>query len=311
MDYRRMSSKAKALFLEERPWCALCGARSMEVDHDHASGEVRGALCRVCNGRLGSLEAALRLPVGEFQAKAGDLHRALWCDGRVELGRYTEDFAYLGLSVKGYERRLREVHDLLVLPFVYWTPVTGETISRATQWSKIGPLCDDEEARRHQARLVMAPGPPFLRVWVTREPDDGVNSPRPRALRVEAACTEGAREAGDALRRPVDMSRYEAKCRDFVDLVVPVLLSRPLTVEDFLAAHWNSEEEVPKTPDKLRELIGDKYSSRWLDLAVRMALEDLGDDLPDRRWALFNVARWHWLELFAYWCDRRAVRPVG
>ncbi|GGV47162.1 hypothetical protein GCM10010495_76070 [Kitasatospora herbaricolor] len=93
VKYRRMSSEAKAQFRAERPRCALCGAGSMEVDHDHLTDEVRGALCRMCNGRLGSLEAALRLPAGQFQAKAGDPHRALWRDGRVELGRYAGDCA--------------------------------------------------------------------------------------------------------------------------------------------------------------------------------------------------------------------------
>ncbi|OKI95104.1 hypothetical protein [Kitasatospora sp. CB01950] len=90
---------------------------------------------------------------------------------------------------------------------------------------------------------------------------------------------------------------------------MPVLLSRPLTAEEFLAAHWDAGEKLPRTPDGLRELIGDEYSSRWLDLAVRVALEDLGDDLPDRRWGLFHVARWHWRELFGHWRDRRDPPP--
>ncbi|GGV47156.1 hypothetical protein GCM10010495_76060 [Kitasatospora herbaricolor] len=59
--------------------------------------------------------------------------------------------------MEGYERRPREVHNLLVLPYVYWAPVTDQPISR--EWTKIGPLGDDEEARRRQARLAAAAGP--------------------------------------------------------------------------------------------------------------------------------------------------------
>jgi len=62
------------------------------------------------------------------------------------------------------------------------------------------PLCDDAEAERHRARLVAAPEPHW--VWVTREPDDGVNSPAPRALVVAADSTEGARELHQQPRGP-------------------------------------------------------------------------------------------------------------
>ncbi len=308
MDYRRMSSEAKAAFIAQRPHCELCGAASMEVDHDHVTHKVRGALCRVCNGRLGSLESALRLPKQLFQSKARDLHRALWRDGAVELSGYQEDFAYLGLTMEEYAGLMQAVHDVLVLPYVYWTEVTSEPITRETPWTKIGPLCDDEEAQRHLGRLVADAGPPYRWVHVTREPDDGVNSPRPRGLVVAAGCTEGAIEAGHALRSPVDMSAFEAKCRDFVDLVVPVLLSRPLT-EDEIRSARRYLERPPRTPEELRVLIGERYAARWLDLAVRIVLEDLGEDLPDRRWAMFSRARHHWRALFAYWRDRRACAP--
>ena len=45
------------------------------------------------------------------------------------------------------------------------------------------------------------------------------------------------------------------------------------------------------------------------DLAVRIVLEDLGDDLPDR--AVPSRARHHWQLLFAHWRDRRAVQLMA
>ncbi|MFJ9523521.1 hypothetical protein ACIRPK_35480 [Kitasatospora sp. NPDC101801] len=43
--------------------------------------------------------------------------------------------------------------------------------------------------------------------------------------------------------------------------------------------------------------------SRWLDLEVRIVLEDLSD----RKWAAPSRARHHWKVLFAHWRDRRTV----
>ncbi|MET9403144.1 endonuclease domain-containing protein [Kitasatospora sp. NPDC002965] len=313
MDYRKMSPEAKATFLAERPGCELCERPSAQVDHDHVSWEVRGALCRRCNSRLGSLEAALRLPAGLFQSLAGDLQRALWRSGMVELERYGEDFAYLGLTVGEFAGRLRAVHEQLVLPYVYWAPVTEDPTIRTRTWTKIGPLCDDAEAERHRARLVA--GSVQLWVWVTREPDDGVNSPAPRALVVAADSTEGARELHQQLRGPVDMSRHETRDRDFAELVVPVLMSRPLTAEQFRGAHWRDDKQVPATDQELRELLlRYGYMAGWLDLAVRIVLKDLAGDVPNRSWVVFSRARWHWIALLEHWRDRReaiGLTPEG
>ncbi|MET8630231.1 hypothetical protein ABZW30_42085 [Kitasatospora sp. NPDC004669] len=65
-----------------------------------------------------------------------------------------------------------------------------------------------------------------------------------------------------------------------------------------------SDVDLPCTQQELREPIGGYYSAGWLDLAVRIALDDLGDDLPDRHWVAFGRARWHWRELCVYWRDR-------
>ncbi|MEU4301910.1 hypothetical protein [Kitasatospora aureofaciens] len=229
----------------------------------------------------------------------------------MNLAEYRKDFAYLGLTAKEYTARLREVHELLVLPYVYWAQVTAEPFGRGTVWTKIGPLCDDDEARRHLTRLVNSTPPPHLWVRLTREPDDGVNSPAPRALVATSGRTEGAKETYLALRRElIDMSGYEAKCRAFADLAVPVLLSRPLTLRQVRDAHHDSRVAMPRTRGQLQTLIGDRYRPGWLDLAVRIVLEDLGDDLPDKNWAVPTRARHHWRVLFAYWRDRRSGPPT-
>ena len=58
------------LYLAQGQLCAICrratgASRKLSVDHDHATGYVRGLLCRPCNTTLGHLrddpEAALRI----------------------------------------------------------------------------------------------------------------------------------------------------------------------------------------------------------------------------------------------------------
>jgi len=54
-DYNRM-------FLEQEGRCAICGRhqvelnRSLDVDHDHETKEVRGLLCSNCNTAIGLLK---------------------------------------------------------------------------------------------------------------------------------------------------------------------------------------------------------------------------------------------------------------
>ncbi|MFJ4680609.1 endonuclease domain-containing protein [Kitasatospora sp. NPDC088783] len=314
MDYRRMSPEAKAELLALHPRCALCEKSAVLVDHCHTSHEVRGALCRRCNSRLGSLEAALRLPAsGTFQSAAHDLHRAVERGERLSARVARADLAYLGIPGPEYGRRLRAVHAQLVLPYVYWTPITGTALTRATPWTKIGPLADEQEARRHAARLAARPAPPHLHIVLAREPDDGVNSPHPRGL-LAGFETEGATRARIELQKaapPPDLGAWEAKCRDYTDLVVPVLLSRPLTDRQIRDAHFNPREKLPRTRVALLEMIGDRYAAGWLDLAVRIALEDLAADLPDSRWAVFSRARYHWRALLEHWRRRQTgLRPA-
>ncbi|MFD5559055.1 hypothetical protein [Kitasatospora griseola] len=79
-----------------------------------------------------------------------------------------------------------------------------------------------------------------------------------------------------------------------------------MTEEQFRAAHWRDDKRVPATVDGLRELLlGYGCLPGRFDLAVCIALEDLGDDLPDACWAVPSTARRHWQALFTRWRGQR------
>lgn len=55
-DYGINGEDYDAMLAEQDGACAICGAESqasLDVDHDHDTGRVRGLLCRQCNVMLG------------------------------------------------------------------------------------------------------------------------------------------------------------------------------------------------------------------------------------------------------------------
>jgi len=55
--YGLTAEEHEALWTKQNNMCAICGilltSDTAEVDHDHATGAVRGLLCRMCNQLLG------------------------------------------------------------------------------------------------------------------------------------------------------------------------------------------------------------------------------------------------------------------
>lgn len=56
--YGLLQHEYEAIFVAQRGCCAICGLRPrrLVVDHDHASGQVRGLLCSNCNFAVGELD---------------------------------------------------------------------------------------------------------------------------------------------------------------------------------------------------------------------------------------------------------------
>lgn len=54
--------------------CGICCGEATEIDHDHESGKVRGALCQSCNTLLGWFEKVIspevRVPMEKYLAAA-------------------------------------------------------------------------------------------------------------------------------------------------------------------------------------------------------------------------------------------------
>lgn len=70
------------MFAEQSGLCAICGtAPAAHVDHDHATGKVRGLLCFNCNGGLGQFKdqiGVLNAAVRYLKGNAADTE----ADGR-------------------------------------------------------------------------------------------------------------------------------------------------------------------------------------------------------------------------------------
>jgi hypothetical protein len=55
--------KHKVLVDMQKGCCAVCGksSKTLQVDHDHTTGEVRGLLCRWCNLLLGNAHDSVKI----------------------------------------------------------------------------------------------------------------------------------------------------------------------------------------------------------------------------------------------------------
>lgn len=63
------------MFFEQKGKCAICGThqsklkKSLSVDHNHTTGEIRGLLCSRCNFLVGYLECGYTKEAQEYLAK--------------------------------------------------------------------------------------------------------------------------------------------------------------------------------------------------------------------------------------------------
>ena len=69
--YRLGITLAEAVEVRKQP-CAICGSMKKKrfVDHNHASGAVRGPLCSPCNAHLGWLERHGYVHIEQYMRRA-------------------------------------------------------------------------------------------------------------------------------------------------------------------------------------------------------------------------------------------------
>ena len=78
-DYDLSLEEYNTLLVKQEGKCAICGAldgseksnnngsKSLSVDHDHQTGEIRGLLCSMCNKGIGSLEDSPKLVLKAYE----------------------------------------------------------------------------------------------------------------------------------------------------------------------------------------------------------------------------------------------------
>lgn len=85
ISYRLEPAEYDAMVAKQRGKCLICEGRQrrknsdhLDIDHDHATGEVRGLLCGSCNsglGRFGDSPALLR-QAADYVAGRGQIDSA-------------------------------------------------------------------------------------------------------------------------------------------------------------------------------------------------------------------------------------------
>lgn len=111
------------------------------------------------------------------------------------------------------------------------------------------------------------------------------------------------RAAGIVLGGVQLVTEYGTGSDDFQTFAVPVL--RSLTQKNLVATL--AQEGVSATPRRLRDVLNgaskprEDLNAALLRIAVRKALADLGEDIPDSAWKSLPVALRHWREVCSWW----------
>lgn len=104
-----MSEKGyDGLLAKQEGKCAICGGSDrLVVDHDHATGAIRGLLCHGCNAGLGFLERREWMQrARRYLARAAGFHFCPRCGGLV-LGRADKKFCSIACKQSVGERARR------------------------------------------------------------------------------------------------------------------------------------------------------------------------------------------------------------